>query len=162
MQAPVCNYEACNIYALVVHQDFIWKPCPGGGAKLKIGHGGDTTYILFILTTFPRRRGQIVARVIKFPPPPSPSLQWNLYTSEHFLSNTSNNPHPPMPGDLSHSPGFVSTIKRHRNSKRCTPFPPTWSSAKQQIKEECGSQGPKHAVNRSRRDNRSNCSLPTS
>ena len=43
-------------------------------------------------------------------------------------------------------PGFVPTIKTHGNSKKSIPFHPTWSSTKQQIKVECGTQGPKGVV----------------
>ena len=43
-------------------------------------------------------------------------------------------------------PGFVPTVKSHGNSKKGTPYHPTWASTKQQIKEKCGSGGPKCVV----------------
>ena len=42
--------------------------------------------------------------------------------------------------------GFVPTIKSHGNTKKITPFHPTWSSTKQGIKEECIMKGPKSVV----------------
>ena len=43
-------------------------------------------------------------------------------------------------------PGFVPTVKSHGNSKKGTPYHPTWASTKQQVKEKCDSRGPKCVV----------------
>lgn len=42
--------------------------------------------------------------------------------------------------------GFVPTVKGHGNSKTGTPFHPTWSSTKHQIKVKCGTHGPTGVV----------------
>ena len=91
-------------------------------------------------------RPECLAAYIAYAPISHGTLMCLLMCTFRHFTDATNNPHHLCLVTYHLPPGFVPTVKSHGNSKKGTPFHPTWFSTKQQLKGKCGTQGPKSVV----------------